>query len=326
MSSQTLRIDGLAAKDQPDPTTDPVPLPTADAVKTVDALWPTITVEHRFPNRNDADASQSRLPNAPAPMRGRVATITFPWRVRGSGAAFDSNPVEPTPLYESCGFASAATATDQSFTLQRTGNDKECAVYVWAGGWLFKVLRCRGTWEWPLTPGENQTHVFTIQGIIPEDPATAATPAFTYQAPVPPAMVGSVLTLDQPGAPTPFAPIWDAGSITAGAEVNETSSGNAADGIEDYTIPEFLPEISVTMRNNSTGLLADPYKAARDASEVAFNMRLGPGGDLNSLTAQAACFLRDPEHVDQNRLSAWTATFDVRSTSNNVDGLKLTFT
>lgn len=329
MSDLSLRIDALAAVVQPTKGTFVAPDPTQDAIQTVDTIWPQITIENRFPNMRDQDANQSRVPGAPAPKTGRVATFNLIWRVKGTGSAPNGTPqngIEITPILLAAGWNSVADATSQTLTLRETGNDGLVSIRAWAGGMRYDFRDVRGTWDWGLTPGDLQTWDLPLNGIVDSEPLEEATPAATYHATVPPPAVGMALTLDDPGAGTPFAPIWDAANISQGAAVNETLSGNAPDGVEDYTIAEMLPEGSVTMRRPSLTVF-NAHKRARDEAETELLLQLGAGGaDLNTFNLTATCYLGDPGQVDQNSLAAYTQPFSIRKKDAASPALTLVLT
>lgn len=268
----TERLDGLLAKIQPTPFTDPVPTVGANAVRINRRLWSAITVGYNWKNLRSGVASGSILPVKPALPRGRNVKIDVAWEARGPGSDV---PPEVAPLLRACGFAETDGAALWSYA-QASSAHELATVYAYAGGLLFKVTDCRGRFRWPLVVGEVAVHEFTMFGVLAADPATTALPGgFVYQATEPIAGVNTGLTIGG------VAVDWLSGEFDPiGAEPQLLESGNAIDGIAGFDYGEVDPTFRLNIRKVALATY-DPLADLKARTTRALVMTFGPAVAFN---------------------------------------------
>src|SRR5207247_8756266 len=101
------------------------------------------------------------------------------------------------PLIRACSMAEALDTTGGSEKLTYTHADTahdSCTIYAYSGGYVFKVVGCRGVWSWPINVGVLTTLRFRMQGMLTTAPTAAAIPTATYSTPSPLAAVALALT------------------------------------------------------------------------------------------------------------------------------------
>jgi hypothetical protein len=235
-----LRLDGLLAKTQPTIDVDSVPVVGTNAVRVSRRLWSTLTPIYKWENLRADVASGSIVPVAPALPRGRYFKLDIFHEVTPIGS-----DVAPTssPLYRCSGWTETHGASLWSYA-QASSAHEMASIYAYAGGVLFKLINCRGRWQWPWVDGEIATHQFTVYGVLAAEPATTALPGgFVYPSNEPIAGVATGTTI---GA---WSPDWLTGSFDPiGVDPTVFDSGNGVDGIREFDYGVVDPTFEITAR------------------------------------------------------------------------------
>lgn len=261
------RLDGVLAKIQPTLGTDSVPVVGTDAVRIVRRGWSMFTYDYNWENLQTDIANGQITPAKPALPRGRWGKIDIFWQVKGAGSDV---PPETDPLYRASGWAQTDGTNLWSYTQASTAHEL-ASCYVYAGGYLFKLVDCRGRWQWPLLVGEVAVHQFTMYGLIPTDPTTAALPGgLVYDSNEPLAGVASLLSVGG------VALDWLSGTFDPiGVDPSMLVSGNAADGIREFDYGVVDPRLSLQFRNPANQATYDPYGDLKARTTRAFVVTFG---------------------------------------------------
>lgn len=263
----TERLDGLLAKIQPTPFTDPIPTVGSNAVRINRRLWGQITVGYNWKNMRHDVASGTITPAKPALPRGRNVKLVVAWEARGPGADV---PPEISPLLRACGFAETDGTALFSYA-QASAAHELATCYAYAGGLLFKITDCRGRFRWPLVVGEVAIHEFTLFGVLAEDPTTVTLPGgFVYQATEPIAGVNTGLSIGG------VAVDWLNGEFDPiGGDPLLLESGNAIDGIAGFDYGDVDPTFRLNIRKIALATY-NPYAILKARTTNALLMTFGP--------------------------------------------------
>jgi hypothetical protein len=297
------RLWGLYAKKEVTYATDAAPVAT-DAVMTMEPLWSRITPDYEWANERLEDANSSLLPRASAPPRGRKAMVDIAWRLRGTGSAYSAGNVpEADPLFQACGMGQTVVTTGGSESVTYAPADTgHASATIWGYGAnkLYKVVGCRGTFGWAMTPGQLVICRFRMSGLLTADPTETALATQTYDATVPPAAVGVAFGI---GAVNP-----DVASLEfqLGADLKQLNSLNAADGIAEFDMSEFVPALTTTIRTTALGTY-DPMADFKAATARNLVWTIGTGVQYNraTMTLNSAQQRRMPRHTFDNAFTAW---------------------
>ncbi len=305
------RLMGLLAKEESTYGTDPTPTVVADGVRSVEPLHGLIQTRHIWENELRDDATGSLFNSlAGAAKAGRVATITLPWRVRGVGSAYaDTRAGKPEagPLITSCGTAETVDTTGGSEKVEYTPSSAahtSCTIWAYSASKLYKVSGCRGTFTWPLDVGQPNIWRFVMQGIVTSI-TELALPGITMQATVPPPATGLALTVGGVSLRVYAA------ELNLGARVQELTSGNASDGIDEYAIDMFEPIFGLSARTVALATL-DPWSDAATPTSRAIAGTLG-GTQYNKVSiVNTNTIPRDPEHAVNEGFTAYDLNYVLR--------------
>lgn len=302
MSGIRIRLDALLAKIEGTYGTDAVPVAADDGVRLSERVWSNLRIEHAFDgDRRDVTNSSAIVEAQPAPRIGRTATLEIAWDARGAGATYVSNDHEAHALMRACGLTATLATDEYNYTIADSGYDS-VTLYAYAGGSLYKIVGTRGNMRWPITAGGLGTMRFVMQGTV-TDISTAALPSVTYDATLPQPAAGMTFTL---GAWSPD--VYDA-EFDLGAQVQRLDSVQDTEGIDEFDIAQFEPTLRVNARSVALGTF-DPYSDARTPTARAVAVILGATGSYNSFElADAAGYVMDPEHPEDQGMTAWSLTY-----------------
>lgn len=248
---ELLRLKGLLAKSEVSYGVDPTPSTATDGVRVARDLFSTIQVDYEWENLRDEVATDSIIPLTPAIPRGRRVRMDIFWEVKGKGS--DAAP-EAAPLYIACGLPETDGSAIFDYGPLTSGTKGSATIYAYAGGLVFKVVGCRGRFQWPIMVGQIAVHQFTMFGLLSEAPSTASVPSISgYDSSEPIAGVNTALAI---GA---FSPDWLSGSLDlTGIDPVALHSGNAADGIKEFDFGTSEPTFELTYRKVALATY-DPY-------------------------------------------------------------------
>jgi hypothetical protein len=266
-----LRVHGCAIKVEAQYGVDSVPTAAANAVQLDESPWNAIEVKFLERNERPNVAGQDWGYNTGgAQPAGRYAefSIVLPMR----GAADYATIPDMDVVLQAAGFtrADAAPAANQRTWSPVGVNSQASSVtaYLWAGGYLFKVVGVRGSITFPALPARTVPITFKGMGLVLEDPVEAALPAFTYRnrAVKAPVVSNAALTLDT------FAPRYHSVTFDMATEIVQLPRGNAAGGHAGYEIVDYRPTLKTSI-DNPTLASFNPW--ALDASAAYFGWSLG---------------------------------------------------
>ncbi|HEY0019047.1 MAG TPA: hypothetical protein VGC13_22285 [Longimicrobium sp.] len=291
--SNKLRLHGCAMKVEGQYGVDAGPTPAANAVQLDESPWNTIEVkfleDNEHPNVAGLDMGAGGEAVAPG---GRYAEFTVVLPLRGA-ADFATIP-DMDVVLAAAGFTRSEGVPGAN---KRTWSSKSLAdagasvtAYLWAGGYLFKVVGVRGSVSWPAIPSRPVPITFKAWGLVREDPVDAALPAFTYRnrAVARPKVSGAPLTLNG------FAPRCHSAAFDVANEVVALPRSGAEDGHDGYEIVDYTTTIKAVI---DTPLAAafNPWTLQRTTARFpwSFEMQnaspfnrfsiLGPAGELKPL-------------------------------------------
>lgn len=306
-----LRLDGLLAKIESQYGTDPTPTVADDGVRISQRLWSNLRKERAFPNQRPTTASGSLLDVVPATPQGRMAAITVALELRGAGSAYSATVLpEADPLLRACGMARTDDFTGGAELVSYSPADtshESCTVWGYAAGKLYKINGCRGTFRLELPPGQLAQLVFELLGILAADETEVALPQITYDAQVPPAVVGTGLQLG--GS---WNPKYSTAAVVLGAQVQRQDSGNASSGIDRFAISGFQPRFQVTAETDALSNF-NPASLVTNRTTQSVAATIG-STQYNRLDIAVtdAYLLNDPEPAEFNEFTAWGMEFQLQ--------------
>ena len=298
-----IKLDGILVKIEAEYGTDPTPTIGDDAVRIADRLWPNLRVEHVFLNTRENSASGTLGAPAPGIPYGGIVSLTIPIEMKGAGAAYGAGSLPPMdPLLRSCGLARTDTFTTSVSYSPHNTTHASCTIWAYADGNVYKIVGCRGTLRWPITPGETNVMIFEMQGLLSGAPTVSALGALTYAATLPPAAVGMACTI---GGVAAASVILQSAELVLGAQVQRVDSGNAADGIKKFAISGFEPRITA---NIETVALAtyNPYTVLTGRTSTAIDWTVGSAQyNRCDLDVDAGWLVNDPAPEVVNDFCHW---------------------
>ena len=307
---RVLRLDGVLAKNQPTIDVDSVPVVGTDAVRVSQRVFSRLTYDHLFENLRSDVASGSIIPVKPALPRGRHARLDIFWEVKGAGSDI---PPEAAALLRACRMAETDGTALWSYT-QASSSHEMASVYAYAGGYLFKLINCRGRLVIPLLVGEILVFQMTVMGVLAAEPAETALPGgFVYDSNEPIAGVNSGLTVNGVSLD------WLSGNIDPfGNDVQPLLSGNAADGIREFDSGECEPTMQLLCRAVALSSY-DPYALlkARTTQAVLATWGTAQWNRVKLVSGTNVC-LRSVRHTDSQGFADWDLGF-------HLEGLVLQF-
>lgn len=306
--SYNLRIEGLLVEEESTYGTDPTPSPSTNGIRAVGRIWPAVGSEWAFENTRADVLSNSLVGVAPGPAYGRIVNLDFQTQLMGAGAAYSSStPVRPDidPLLVSCGMArthdDSGDSESVTYDLVDTGH-LSCTVYAYAGGKLFRIVGCRGTWTWNPLAGQLGVIRWQMQGMLSAAPTEASVPAITYDSVIPPAAVGMGLALT-PDGESAWSPNTAGLEIMCGQELERLDDVNGADGLEGFEIVATNPMVRFVARTPDLSDYAYPtYSQNRLVHEI--DLQLGTT-QYNRVIADIdlAYLANEPGNEEEGRLA-----------------------
>lgn len=307
---EVLRLDGLLVKNQPTPGVDSVPVVGTNAVRVSRRLWSTLTYDYNWENLRTDVASGSIIPIKPALPRGRYVKLDIFHEVTPMG----SDVAPPgSPLYRCSGWPETDGAGLFSYT-QASSAHELASIYAFAGGLQFKLIDCRGRWQWPWVVGEIAVHQFTVLGLLTAEPTTLSLPGgFVYPSSEPIAGVATTVTI---GA---WTPDWLSGNFDPiGADPSILESGTATDGIREFDYGVVDPSFTLTARKVALATY-DPYADLKARTTRALIATFGAGafGRVKLLSTNLS--VRKVTHADSDGFANWTLQYFVESSTLQYD-------
>lgn len=310
------RIEGLLVKEESTYGTDPTPSASVDGIRAEGRIWGSIGHEWAWPNMREDVVSNSLIGVAPAQARGRVANIDLTVQLMGAGAAYSSStPVRPEvdALLRACAMSRTHVDTGGSekvtYALADTGH-VGVTVWAYAGGKLFKVNGCRGSFEWVIQAGTLGKIRFQLQGRL-ASVAESAVASITYDSVVPPAAVGMGLAL-VPSGGSSWTPRVKEITVIGGVEVDRLDDVDSADGIERFEVGGQHPRF--TMSPRAVDLSDYPaYTLASVRTVHTIDFTLGSTQyNRVKLDVNTAYLENDPAQEDDGRFAAFGLGYMLR--------------
>ena len=310
----SLKIEGLLAAPEVTYGTDPTP---TVGVRGVGRIWGALSPEWAFPNTREDTVSGSIIQAAPGTPKGRMVNLTYTVELTGAGAAYKGTAtiVRPPadPLFVACGMSRTHVDTGGSekvtYALADTGHGS-CTIWAYAGGKLFKISGCRGSFTWAPTAGGLGEVTFNLQGML-TGVTEADLASISYSAVMPPAAVGMALAI-VPSGGSSWTPDVAGMSVESGQEIVRLDDVNAADGIEQFAIAAAAPRFTFTPR--VVDLTTYPaYALAATRTVHTIDMTLGSVQyNRVKLDANLAYLVKDPGGAEDNGFAAWDVEYMLR--------------
>lgn len=199
------------------------------------AIDPKFDADFKMHERNSQLNSLSPLVPIPG---ARGAKISFRAEVKGAGAAYSAT-VKPalSPYLRACGLAETIVTTVGAETatyLPASSGVPSLTIWVYEDGVIKKARGCRGSVKFSGKLGEPVFAEFSFEGVYTEV-IDGAMIAPTFEATVPPVVLGNTLTLDA------YAPVAESLSIDLGNTLTLRSSMSATDGYYSALITDRKP-------------------------------------------------------------------------------------
>jgi hypothetical protein len=301
-----IRQQGCLVKIESVYGTDSVPVVGSDGVRVTGFLWGDQGMSYAWENSRRDVVNASLFPNIPGAPHGRIVEMDLRWEVKGAGSDIQ---VEAAPLIRACGWAEVDGTLKFTYTLALQPHDS-CTIYVYAGGYLFRIVGCRGVLRWPHVPGENGVMHFAMKGLLITDPvASAATVITSYDATAPIASVAYGLTV---GA---FSPDVIAAEFNQGSTLDRLDSLNATDGIRefDWAIAEPMITLSNKVPMTAGGIADtatyDPYADAKVPTGRTIAWTQGSTQFNRVKMSAPGCYVQIPKHANQQNYAGHDLTY-----------------
>jgi hypothetical protein len=289
MATNSIRVKGLTGKIESTYMTDATPAAGTDAIQVEEHMWSEMEVNYLEENMRDnlamAGMGRAGLTNP----EGRFARLPVTVALKGSGSAYSAtSDLELDVLMRCAGFAAAVDATPGTETITytpRSDTFESATFYVYGAGMLHKLVGCRAALTaLTFNPGQHIRATFDIMGVVLDDPADQAIPAFTYalKGVRPPTVKSAGLTLNSYD-PSDFR----TATLEMRTEIVSLPGGNYANGHGGFEIVDWDPHLRVSLDKPPTASF-NPW-ALREAGTT-FAWDVGPVGpaQYNRVTISGA--------------------------------------
>lgn len=245
------------------------------------AIDPKFDIDIKMHERNNQLNSLSPLIPVPG---ARSAKITFRAELKGAGAAYSASVKPAVGVFlRACGFAETidVTASNEKATyLPASSGVPSLTIWVYEDGVIKKARGCRGNVRISGKLGEPVFAEFDFTGVF-DSVGDAAMLSPTFEATVPPVVLGNTLTLDA------YNMIAETISFDMGNAVQLRSSISAADGYLSATITDRKPsgKLDPELVTVATYDFFGKWKAG-NAAALTFGP-LGPANAYNKFTITA---------------------------------------
>lgn len=245
------------------------------------AIDPKFTADFKMHDRTNSLNSLSPLVPIPG---GRSAKISFRAEIKGAGAAYSAT-VKPAlgTFLRGCGFAETIDTTvsaEKATYLPASSGVPSLTIWVYEDGVIKKARGCRGNVRVTGKLGEPIFVEFDFTGVF-DSVIDGAMLSPTFEATVPPLVLGTTLTLDA------YAMIAETISFDLGNSVELRPSISAADGYLSALITGRKPtgKLDPEMVTVATYDFFGKWKAGNAAALTLGP--LGPAGVYNKFTITA---------------------------------------
>lgn len=236
--------------------------------------------------QNERNVMLNTLSNLAPTMGGRSAKISFKAELKGAGAAYSAlvKPALGTYL-RGCGMSETIVTTSGSESATyapASSGAPTLTIWVYEDGMIKKARGCRGTFKISGKAGEVVTADFTFDGVFTEA-VDGALISPTFEATVPPVLMGSTLSLD--GSSTLVAESF---SIDLANSVQLRSSLAASDGYLSALIASRKPSGTLDPETTlaATYDFVAKWKSGNQAA-LSIGPVTPPSGDYNKFTITA---------------------------------------
>jgi hypothetical protein len=282
---EILRLDGLLVKEEPAGFygIDAVPVVGTDGLRLAKRMFNNIRVGYLWENDRKETASGSIIPVKRGIARGRTVRIEVFWEAKGAGI---DAPPESRGLYIAGGLPEVDGTLMFDYGPVTSGTKGSATLYCYAAGKIYKVVGCRGRFDWPMLVGENIIHHFVMMGTMLTEPATLTLPGITYDATDPIALVNTALAIGS------WVPDWQSATLDLiGVDPQALTSGNIGptswtDGIASIDFADVDPSFQIRARVPALATY-DPY--ADKKANTSRNLALTAGNtQFNRIKVLAA--------------------------------------
>jgi hypothetical protein len=237
-----------------------------------------------------------------------MVSLTLPIEMKGAGAAYGAASLPPMdPLLRSCGLARTDSFPTSISYAPHSTTHASCTIYAYADGNVYKVVGCRGTLRWVITPGETNTVIFEMQGKLKEAPTVSALGALTYAASLPPAAANMACVI---GALAAANIVMQSAELVLGTQVQRQDSGNATDGIAKFAISAFEPQINFVIETVPLATY-NPYSVLTARTSTGIDWTVGSAQyNRADLDVNTGWLVNDPEPQVFNDFCAWGLQYE----------------
>lgn len=307
---EILRLDGLLAKSEATYGVDSVPVAGTDGVRLAKRMFSNIRVGYLWENDRKETASGSIIPVKRGIARGRNVRIEVFWEAKGAG--IDAAP-EARALYIASGLPETDGTALFDYGPVTSGTKGSATLYCEAAGKIYKVVGCRGRFDWPMLVGENIIHHFVMLGVMLTEPATLALEGITYDTTDPIALVNTAMAIGT------WSPEWQSATLDLiGIDPVALASGNLGptswvDGIASIDFADVDPSFNLRARVPALATY-DPYadKKANTSRNLAITAGSVAFNRIKVLAAELA--LKEPiGHSDSDGYADYDLNYQVVS-------------
>lgn len=197
--------------------------PTADDAVAVENIgW-----SHEGARAVERSIVRTSIAALPQLFGGTLMAMTFDVEIKGSGTAGEAPEFDA--LLRACGLAATVSAGVSVVYEPASDNHESCTIHYFEAGKKFAMTGCRGTVSANVEVGAIAKLSFTLTGHV-ATPVDSPNPAASYDAVVPPVMVGAAFAVGG------LAETISALSFDLGNEIVTPANLNASDGYDEIRL------------------------------------------------------------------------------------------
>lgn len=242
--------------------------------------------------------------------------LKFGVQLRGNGSAVDTAPAFGC-LLQSAGLTETVTpATNVVYSpnslFTSTNASKSVTIWCYLDTVIYKVTGCVTDIELECDAGNIPMLTFTAQGLYatPIDGSYPAATAVFSQASAPPRFINAAMTLDS------YAAITRSIKFKHGADIQQRQDINDTDGIKEYYVNGFEPELSLTVEHTSIAA-KNYYDKMSTAAQMAFTCTFAGLTGNNFVLAAPKCRITEIKPAEENGIQMLDLTLALENNAGN---------
>ncbi len=284
--------------------TDIVPVAATNAIMCSE---PQIKPLFERLDRNYAETSLSHQGHF---IVGKMYEITFTTEIKGSGVA--GTAPEIGPLFEGAAHAETLVVSTSAAYDPVSENFDSLSIYFHRDGIQHKIIGARGTkLQAVLNRREFGVINWTFQGLY-AGPADVAYPSPTYNATLPPRVVGATFTMGG------YSPIASRLEINIDNKVGVKDDINSADGILEVILGADKREVKGSFDPEVVALATKDFWSEWEAgTEQALSCLVGATAGNKYTISGAKCVYDEVGYGDRSGLLTYQNAFSFKKTSGD---------